>query len=416
MTNGDSRLECGPVGSLSGVKVLDMSRVLSGPFATMTLGDLGADVIKVERPDGGDDTRQWGPPFQRDQSSYFLSVNRNKRSVVVDLKSVDGHRIVRTLADRADIIVENFRPGTMAKLHLDYDEVSHTNPGVIYTSISGFGQTGPDARRAGYDAIAQARSGLMSVTGDPGGQPVRVGISSTDLTAGMWALVGTLAALYRKQQTGRGQWVDISLLDGQISWLTYVAAGYFASHKVPGRYGSAHPTIAPYQAFQTSDGALMVAVGNDRLWRSFAEALGVAHLSEAPEFARNQDRVKNREKLVSILSSVLRTKRSGEWIAILDRAGVPVGPVNTIDQVFHDPQVLARGMIWTTEHPTAGSVMVAACPLKLSESQVSLRRAPPTLGQHTGEVLRELEANTLWAGDRPDPKLRQDSAPTRPTM
>ena len=379
-------------GALGGIRVLDLSRVLSGPFATMTLADLGADVIKIEEPGAGDDTRAWGPPFQGDQSAYFLSVNRNKRSVALDLKSEEGRAAVRVLADRADVIVENFRPGTAARLGLGYDEISRTNPRVVYVSISGYGQTGPDSPRPGYDAIAQGRSGVMSVTGQPDGYPVRVGVSSADLTAGMWALVGILAALYRREQTGAGQWIDISLLDSQVSWLTYVASGYFASGEVPRRYGSAHPTIAPYQGFATADGDLMLAVGNESLWARFVAATGLEQVENDPRFALNSDRVRNRDELIAIITERLVTRTTAEWIALFDAAGVPAGPISTVDEVMVDPQVLARGMVLEVEHPTAGAVKMVGCPLQMSESPTSLRLPPPLLGEHTAEVLAEIRA------------------------
>jgi len=381
------------VGALSGLRVLDLSRVLSGPFATMTLADLGADVIKVEQPGTGDDTRAWGPPSQGDQSAYFLSVNRNKRSVALDLKSSEGREAARALADKADIIVENFRPGAVSRLGLGYDEVSRTNPGVVYASISGYGQTGPDSRRAGYDAIAQGRSGLMSVTGQADGDPVRVGISPADLTAGMWALVGILAALHRRQQTGVGQWVDISLLDGQVSWLTYVASGYFATGKVPRRHGSAHPTIAPYQGFSTMDGDLMLAVGNEGLWERFVDTAKLNELKDDPRFARNSDRVHNREELAALVGRRIATRTTAEWIALFDEAGVPAGPINSIDEVMVDPQVIARDMVLKVEHPTAGSVRMLACPIKMSNSATTLRLPPPLLGEHTAEILAEISAD-----------------------
>lgn len=379
-------------GALGGIRVLDLSRVLSGPFATMTLADLGADVIKIEEPEAGDDTRAWGPPFQGDQSAYFLSVNRNKRSVALDLKSEEGRAAVRVLADRADVIVENFRPGTAARLGLGYDEISRTDPRVVYVSTSGYGQTGPDSPRPGYDAIAQGRSGVMSVTGQPDGYPVRVGVSSADLTAGMWALVGILAALYRREQTGAGQWIDISLLDSQVSWLTYVASGYFASGEVPRRYGSAHPTIAPYQGFATADGDLMLAVGNESLWARFVAAAGLEQLENDPRFALNSDRVRNRDELIAIITERLVTRTTAEWIALFDAAGVPAGPISTVDEVMVDPQVLARGMVLEVEHPTAGAVKMIGCPLQMSESPTSLRLPPPLLGEHTAEVLAEIRA------------------------
>ena len=380
-----------PRGSaLAGLRVLDLSRILSGPFATMTLADLGADVVKVEQPGSGDDTRQWGPPFQGDQAAYFLSVNRNKRSLAVDLKSDEGRAAVLELAARADVVVENFRPGTAARLGLGYEDIAAINPRVVYASISGYGQTGPDAQRPGYDAIAQARSGLMSVTGPADGPPVRVGVSSTDLTAAMWALVGVLAALYERERSGRGQWIDISLLDGQVSWLTYVASGWFATGDVPQRYGSAHPTIAPYQGFATQDGDLMLAVGNDSLWRRFAPAAGLAELVDDPRFVTNPDRVRNRAELVPLVAAAMATRTSRQWIELLDTAGVPVGPVQTVDEVATDPQIVARGMVLETEHPTAGPLRMMGCPVRMSATPPELRMPPPLLGQHTAEVLAEL--------------------------
>ena len=377
-------------GPLKDLVVLDLSRILSGPFATMTLADLGADVIKIEQPGAGDDTRQWGPPFQGEEAAYFLSVNRNKRSLAVDLKSPEGLEVVRELARRADIVVENFRPGTAARLGLGYEELSKDNPGLVYASISGYGQTGPDALRPGYDAIAQARSGIMSVTGETDGPPVRVGVSSADLVAGMWATIGVLAALHEKQLTGQGQWVDISLLDGSVSWLTYVSSGYFASGDVPRRYGSAHPTIAPYQAFPSADGFVMVAVGNDGLWRRFADALGDAALAGDLRYASNPSRVAHREELIPAIEAIMRTRTTEDWVRTLDEAGVPVGPIQTVDQALADPQVLARGMVAELDHPTAGPMKVVGCPVRLTRTPASVRTAPPVLGQDTDQVLASL--------------------------
>lgn len=379
-----------PPGPLKDLLVLDLSRILSGPFATMTLADLGADVVKIEQPGQGDDTRQWGPPFQGEEAAYFLSVNRNKRSLAVDLKSPEGLAAVRRLALKADVLVENFRPGTAARLGLGYEELARDNPGLVYASISGYGQTGPDALRPGYDAIAQARSGIMSVTGEADGPPVRVGVSSADLVAGMWATIGVLAALHEKQRTGHGQWVDISLLDGSVSWLTYVSSGYFASGEVPKRYGSGHPTIAPYQAFPTSDGFVMVAVGNDGLWRRFAAALGDEGLAADPVYATNPSRVAHRDALVARIEVVMRTRSTEHWVRTLDEAGVPVGPIQTVDQALSDPQVRARGMVAELEHPTAGPMKVVGCPVRLTRTPASVRTAPPLLGQHTDDVLASL--------------------------
>jgi len=377
-------------GALAGLTVLDLSRVLSGPFATMTLADLGADVVKIEQPGTGDDTRQWGPPFQGDQAAYFLSVNRNKRSLAVDLKSVDGLALVRELARRADVVVENFRPGTAARLGLGYDDLAAENPGLVYASISGYGQTGPDSHRAGYDAIAQARSGIMSVTGEADGPPVRVGVSSADLVAGMWAVIGILAALRERDRSGQGQWVDISLLDGSVSWLTYVAAGYFATGTRPARYGSAHPTIAPYQGFATKDGDLMLAVGNDAIWRRFAPVAGLDELVDDPRFSTNPLRVSHRDELLPLVADAMASRTSAQWVELLDAAGVPVGPIQTVDEVVTDPQVLARGMVGEVEHPTAGTLRTIGCPVRLTATPPQVRTAPPTLGQHTDDVLAEL--------------------------
>jgi formyl-CoA transferase/CoA:oxalate CoA-transferase len=370
--------------------VLDLSRILSGPFATMTLADLGADVIKVEQPGTGDDTRQWGPPFQGGEAAYFLAVNRNKRSLAVDLKTAEGRHIVQQLARRADVVVENFRPGTAERLGLGYAELAAENPGLVYASISGYGQTGPEASRAGYDAIAQARSGIMSVTGEADGPPVRVGVSSADLVAGMWATIGILAALHEKQRTGAGQWVDISLLDGSVSLLTYVSSGYFASGEIPKRYGSAHPTIAPYQAFPTADGFVMVAVGNDSLWRRYAAAVGRQDLADDERYASNPSRVALRETLIPLLEDIMRTRTTDEWVAALDAAGVPAGPIQTVDQAVQDPQVLARNMVADLVHPSAGPMKVVGCPVRLTRTPPSVRTAPPTLGQETDQILTEL--------------------------
>jgi crotonobetainyl-CoA:carnitine CoA-transferase CaiB-like acyl-CoA transferase len=377
-------------GPLAGLRVLDLSRILSGPFATMILADLGAEVIKLENPSGGDDTRQWAPPYQGDQSAYFLSINRNKRGIAVDLKSEGGRDIAQRLAEQADILVENFRPGAAARLGLGYQELSARNPRLIYASISGFGQTGPDAQLPGYDAIAQALGGVVSVTGEPEGQPVRVGAPVADLGAAMWAAIGVLAALHARAATGRGDWIDISLLDGQIAWLTYVAGGYFATGVVPRRYGSAHPTIVPYQALRTGDGYLMVAVGNDALWQRFAPLVGLPELARDPRFATNPDRVIHRAELIPLIEAALASRGSAAWAEAMAQAGIPAGPINTVDQALAQRQVVARDMVLTTEHPTAGTLRMPGSPIKLSHHDATIRRPPPLLGEHTDEVLGEL--------------------------
>jgi len=376
-------------GPLADIRVLDLTRALSGPFATMILGDLGADVIKVEDVWHGDDTRRWGPPFQGDDAAYFLAINRNKRGLSVNLKTPEGQQIMRKLAARSDIFMENFRPGAAARLGLGYQELSRENPRLIYASISGYGQTGPDAGLPGYDAVAQAVSGMMSVTGEPGGEPVRSGTSLADVGAGMWALIGILAALHAREASGRGQLIDISLLDGQVAWLTYVAGKYFATGVTPGRYGSAHESLAPYQVFPTADDPLMVAVGSDGLWRSFTAAAGLDELTDDPRYATNPDRVRNRDTLIPRITKALAARGCAEWTALLNVAGVPAGPVNTVPAALAQPQVAAREMVVEITHPVAGTLRTLGSPLKLSAQPASVRRAPPTLGQHTGEILGE---------------------------
>jgi formyl-CoA transferase/CoA:oxalate CoA-transferase len=377
-------------GTLGGLRVLDLSRILSGPFCTMVLSDLGADVIKVENSQDGDDTRVWGPPFQGDDAAYFLSVNRNKRGISVNLKDAECRELVGRLAATADVIVENFRPGTVTRLGLGYEQVSRDNPAVVYASISGYGQTGPYRDEPGYDAIAQALSGVMSVTGEADGPPVRVGVSGADLAAGMWATIGILSALQERNRTGRGQWVDVSLLDGQIAWLAYVAGGYFATGDIPARYGSAHPTIVPYQAFPTADGHIMVAAGNDTLWRRFAAAIGIGDLAEDPRFATNPDRVRNRDELLPLIERILVTRSGAEWSAVLSEAKVPAGRINTVDQALAHPQVVARDMVADLVHETAGKLQTVASPLKMSASPTQVRTPPPLLGEHTDEVFGAL--------------------------
>jgi crotonobetainyl-CoA:carnitine CoA-transferase CaiB-like acyl-CoA transferase len=376
-------------GPLAGIRVLDLTRALSGPFATMVLGDLGADVIKVEDTWHGDDTRRWGPPFQGDDAAYFLSVNRNKRGLSVNLKTPEGQQVVRRLAMASDIVMENFRPGTAARLGLGYHELSGQNPRLIYASISGYGQTGPSAGLPGYDAVAQAVSGMMSVTGEADGEPVRSGTSLADIGAGMWALIGILAALHARQASGRGQLVDISLLDGQLAWLTYVAGKYFATGVTPGRHGSAHESLAPYQVFPTADNPLMVAVGSDGLWRRFTAATGLEELTDDPRYATNPDRVRHRDTLIPRISTALATRGCAEWTDLLKAAGVPAGPVNTVPAALEQPQVAAREMVAEIDHPVAGKLKTLGSPLKLSAQPASIRRPPPVLGQHTDEILAE---------------------------
>lgn len=382
-------------GVLAGVRVLDLSRILSGPFATLIMADLGADVVKVEDTGLGDDTREWAPPFQGDQSAYFLAINRNKRSLSLDLKSSAGREIALKLADRADVVVQNFRPGTAERLGLGYDQLSARNPGLVYASISGYGATGPMATEPGYDAIAQALSGMMSVTGPAGGEPCRVGVSSADLGAGMWALIGILAALRHREITGRGDMVDVSLLDGQVAWLTYVAGGYFATGTVPPRYGSAHPTIVPYQAFASSDGHVMVAAGNDGLFRRLAEALGHPELANDDRYATNPDRVVNRDGLLQFIAEVMSRHSTQYWMDALAAAGVPAAPINDVPAALRHPQIIARDMVLSVEHPTAGTLQMVGNPVKVSGHPTTVRFPPPLLGQHTDEVLAELGLSSV---------------------
>ncbi len=377
-------------GALCGVRVLDLTRILSGPFASMILADLGADVIKVEDTKQGDDTRRWGPPFQGDDAAYYHSVNRNKRSLAVDLKSTQGRDLVLRLADSADVVVENFRPGTAYRLGLGFEHLSVRNPRLVYGSVSGYGHTGPLSRQAGYDAIAQAMSGVMSVTGQREGDPVRFGVASADLGAGMWVTIGILAALMSREKTGRGQHVDVSLLDGQVSWLTYVAQNFFASGDRPRRYGSAHPNIVPYQGFPTAEGDIMVAVGNDSLWRRFAPVVGLAELADDPRYRTNPDRVMNRDELLPVIEAALAQRAAADWTVRLTEAGVPVGPIYTVDEALTQPQVLAREMVVDLPHPTEGVVRTLGSPVKMSVTPPELRSSSPAHGEHTDEVLRGL--------------------------
>jgi len=377
-------------GPLRGVRVLDLSRILSGPYCSMVLGDWGAEVIKVERPGEGDDTRQWGPPFVAGESAYFLSVNRNKRSVAVDMSRPEGREIIYRLAERSDVVLENFRPGTAARLGVGYEDLRRVNDRIIYCSISGFGQTGPYRNYPGFDVVAQAMSGMMSITGEPDGSPMKHGMSIADLTAAMWAALGIVAALFERERSGRGQYLDVSLLDGQIAWLTYAAGSYFATGKRPGRYGTGHPSIVPYQALPTADSHLILATANEKLWRSFCRVAGLEHLLDDPRFATNADRVVHRQELIAILSETLRTKTTAEWIQLLLEAGIPCGPIYSIDEVMEDPHVRAREMVVEVEHPTAGFLKMTGIPVKFSETPGRIAAPPPLLGQHTAEVLREI--------------------------
>lgn len=373
--------------TLSDVFILDLSRVLAGPYCTMMLADLGARVIKVEVPGRGDDTRQWGPPFAGGEAAYYLSINRGKKSLSLNLKTEEGREIVRELAREADVLVENFRAGTMDEWGLGFEALQAINPGLVYCAITGYGQTGPYRDRAGYDFIIQAQGGIMSVTGPENGPPTKVGVAIVDITAGLYATVAILAALHEREASGLGQYVDIALLDAQVAWLANVASNYLVSKERPGRYGNAHPNIVPYEPFATRDGWIALAVGNDRQWQQLCELAGWDDLAADARFATNPLRVEDRQILVPILQQRLREQTSEEWATALLAVGIPCSPINTIDQVFADPQVLAREMLVELPHPTAGTVRFAGSPLKLSRTPVCLKEAPPLLGQHTEEIL-----------------------------
>ena len=377
-------------GPLTGLTVLDLTRVLSGPYCTMLLGDMGARVIKVEQPGRGDDTRAWGPPFVESESSYFLGVNCNKESVTLDFKTPEGRDILDRLISRADVIVENFRPGTLGRLGLDFSALEQQHPRLVYCSISGFGQDGPRWTQPGYDAVVQAEGGLMSVTGAADGPPYRVGVAIADLVAGLLAAQGIALALFARERSGRGQHVDISMFDGVLSLLSYHASTYLTTGASSGRVGNRHATIAPYETFPCADGEFFLAVGNDDQFGRFCRVAGLLELVEDPRFATNPQRVRNADDLRARLMPVLQQRRRHEWIDALTAAAVPCGAVRSVPEALSDPQVAARRMIEAVEHATLGIVKVLGVPIKLSETPGSVRTAPPVLGQHTAQVLSEL--------------------------
>ncbi len=385
-------------GALNGITVLDLSRILAGPTCTQLLGDLGAHIIKIENPkSGGDDTRQWGPPFvidregtRTDLSAYFMSANRNKQSAAVDLATADGQKIIRALARRADVVIENFKPGGLKRFGLDHASLRGDRPELIYCSISGFGQTGPNAAKPGYDLMAQGYGGVMSLTGAPDGEPMKVGVGIADVMCGMYAAVGILAALHHRERTGEGQHIDLALVDAQMAWLINEGVSYLTTEDRPVRRGNGHPNIVPYQVFEVADGHVIVAVGNDEQFRRFCAFLDVPGLAEAPAYATNPARLDNREALLATLSPLLAARSMADVIQGLEAVGVPVGPVHTLDQVFSSDQAKARAMV--VEMPCEGAengvVRLIGNPLKLSRTPVSYRRAPPHLGQDTDAVLR----------------------------
>ena len=392
-------------GPLSHLTILDLSRVLAGPWCTQLLADLGATVIKIERPDGGDDTRAWGPPYLKDaaghdtsEAAYYLSCNRGKLSVAVDFTTPDGQRIVRDLVRQADALIENYKVGGLAKYGLDYASLASLNPRLVYASITGFGQNGPYADRAGYDFIIQGMSGFMSVTGErddlPGGGPQKAGIAITDLMTGMYATVAIQAALAHRDRTGQGQWIDVCLFDSAVAMMAVMNLNFLVTGKPPSRAGNAHQNIVPYQVFACADGHVIVAVGNDSQFVKFCDAAGRPEWAADPRFAKNADRVRYRDALVPLIAAVMKTRTQHSWLAVLEAQGVPCGPINRLDQVFSDPQLVARGLKMDLLHPLAGNVPQVGTPIGFSRTQPEYERGPPLLGEHTAAVLREWLALT----------------------
>ena len=383
---------------LSHIRVLDLTRVLAGPWAAQNLADLGAEVIKIERPGSGDDTRSWGPPFVKDsdgketgESAYFVSVNRGKKSVTLDIATPEGGRLARELAAKCDVLLENYKVGGLAKYGLGYADVKKANPGIVYCSVTGYGQSGPHAHRPGYDFIFQGMGGLMSITGErdelPGGGPQKVGIAVTDVMAGMYASVAVTAALLHRERTGEGQYIDVALLDTIVAFGANQISNYFASGAVPKRWGNAHPNLTPYEVFPTADGHLILGAGNDSQWASFCSAAARPELSSDPRFRTMTDRIRNREALIPIIQGIMKTRANRDWIARLEAANVPCGPINSYEEVFEDPQVRHRGLKVEMAHPLAGSIAGVASPMRMSQTPVTYEAPPPLLGQHTREVL-----------------------------
>ncbi|UEP22604.1 CoA transferase [Burkholderia ambifaria] len=389
------------MGALSHIRVLDLTRVLAGPWCAQTLADFGADVIKIERPGAGDDTRHWGPPYLKDaagadtaEAAYYLAANRNKRSVTVDIATPEGQQIVRELAAQSDVVLENYKVGQLAKYGLDYESLRAVKPDLVYCSVTGFGQTGPYAHRAGYDFIVQGIGGFMSITGErdsePGGGPQKAGVAIADLATGLYSTIAVLAALAHRDRTGEGQYIDMALLDVQVALLANMNTNFLASGKPPVRWGNAHPNIVPYQTFQTSDGWIIVAVGNDGQFRKFVEAGGRAELADDERFATNPSRVRHRDTLVPILAEMVKTRGKADWIGTLEAAGVPCGPINELDKVFDNEQVVARGMQVSLPHPCGADVKLVRNPIRMSATPPDARTAPPLLGAQTEAVLRDM--------------------------
>ncbi len=387
--------------ALSDIRVLDLTRILAGPTCTQLLGDLGCDILKIERPGAGDDTRKWGPPYLEgtdgeptDESAYYLACNRNKRSVAIDIARAEGQELIRRLLGKCDVLVHNFKTGTLGRYGLGYDDLKAAFPGLVYCSVSGFGQTGPYKERAGYDYLAQGYGGIMSITGAPDGEPMKVGIGIADIMCGMYASSAILAALHHQRRTGEGQHLDLALLDTQIAWLANEGTNYLISGKVPQRLGNQHPNIVPYKLFEAADGPVVLAAGNDRQYQRFCTFAGVPELADDARFRTNSLRLHNRDALYELLDPVFRAKTKTEWVDGLTALGVPCGPVNNIEEVFEDPQVQHRGMRIEMPHPTSatGTVPLLGNPIKMSATPPAYDKPPPVLGQHTAEVLEELLA------------------------
>jgi len=386
-------------GPLAGITVLDLTRILAGPFCTQMLGDLGADIIKIERPGSGDDTRRFGPPFLKDdagndtvESAYFMAANRNKRSVAVDISKPEGQALIRRIAQKSHVLVENFKVGNLARYKLGYDDLKEDNPGLVYCSITGFGQTGPYAGRPGYDPLIQAMGGFMSVTGEPDGVPMKAGVPIADIMAGMYATVAINAALRSREVDGKGQYIDVGMLDTQAAWLSIQAMNYLIGGEPPARLGNGHPNIVPYQVFATADGHIMLTIGNDAQFKRFCKFAGCMELTEDERFATNGLRVGNRDALIEVMEPVLAARPSQEWLTELERLTIGCGPINTVDKVFADPHVQDRGMVINMPHDAVGGrhVPLVANPLRFSENPVSYRHTPPVLGADTEDVLRSV--------------------------
>ncbi|MEK4175088.1 CaiB/BaiF CoA-transferase family protein [Aeribacillus sp. FSL K6-1305] len=376
-------------GALEGVKVLDLTRVLAGPYCTMILADLGADVIKVEAPGGSDETRFWGPPFQNGVSAYYLCTNRNKRSITVNLKSEEGREIIRILAKEADVLIHNFKTGSMEKWQLDYDALQKINSRLVYCSITGFGETGPYRYLPGYDFIIQGMSGLMSITGSEESGPMKIGVAMVDILTGLYSVISIEAALLERGRSGKGQKIDLSLMDTAVSSLANVASNYLISGKVPRRLGNDHPNIVPYSKFKALDGDIIIAVGNNRQFATLCEVMGLSEMAMDARFCTNVARMENKLELTRILEYQLQLKTVNEWIKLFSEKNIPCGPIHTIDQVFEHPQVLARDMVVQVEHPEAGMVKLVGSPVKLSRTNTKIERHPPMAGEHTWEILQE---------------------------